>query len=77
MHWLIGALIVLDVALEVAVFALQEYKRDMVFRGLKRYSNAPDQTEMQKSLQMAVLKVRVILLRLSLLALILSCWGHF
>jgi type VI protein secretion system component VasF len=76
MIWLIGALIVLDVILEVAAFVLQEYKRGTVFQGLKQYSNAPNQTEMQKSLQMAALKLRVTLLRLLLLALMLLCWGH-
>ena len=76
MIWLIGVLIALDVILEVAAFALQEYKRDTVFRGFRRYLTAPNQTEMQKSSLTAVLKIRVTLLRLLLLALILLCWDH-
>ena len=76
MIWLIEALIVLDVALEVVAFVLQEYRRDTAFRGLQRYLSAPNQTEMQKSSLTAVLKIRVILLRLLLLALILLCWDH-
>jgi IMP dehydrogenase len=35
MIWLIGALIALDVVLEVVAFVLQEYRRDTVFRGLR------------------------------------------